>query len=59
VAGKRTGTAVQRNRIKRRLRATISAASLPVGFDYVFLAGAEVAAIDFATLKGWVDKAAR
>lgn len=50
---------MQRNRIKRRLRAAIGAASLPVGFDYVFLAGPQVAVTDFATLKGWVDRATR
>ena len=57
VAGKRTGNAVQRNRIKRRLRAAVATVGIPTGYDYVFIAGAEIAAVDFATLQSWVAEA--
>ena len=59
VAGKRTGNAVQRNRIKRRLRAVVATVGLPAGYDYVLVAGAQVSSVDFATLKAWVSEAVR
>jgi ribonuclease P protein component len=59
VAGRRTGNAVQRNRIRRRLRAAIRLTGLPVGFDYVLLAGPGLLDVDFPTLRAWLDEAAR
>jgi ribonuclease P protein component len=56
VAGKRTGNAVQRNRIKRRLRAAIEITGLPAGSDFVLLAGPEVATVKFDTLLAWLPR---
>lgn len=57
VTGKRTGNAVQRNRIRRRLKAAVSTVGIPTGYDYVFIAGASIATVDFAILQAWVVKA--
>ena len=54
VAGKRIGNAVQRNRIKRRLRVAVAAARIEAGFDYVLIPTAEVADVPFGTLVEWV-----
>lgn len=59
VAGKRTGNAVQRNRIKRRLRAIVAAVGLPAGYDYVLLAGHQVGSVDYRTLEAWLSEAVR
>ncbi|HEY7564832.1 MAG TPA: ribonuclease P protein component [Acidimicrobiia bacterium] len=57
VAGKRVGTAVSRNRAKRRLRRAISSAGLEPGFDYVVIAGESTAHVGFATLIEWLRQA--
>ncbi|MGQ0849915.1 MAG: ribonuclease P protein component [Actinomycetota bacterium] len=57
VAGKRIGNAVQRNRIKRRLRHAVAAAALPTGFDYVLIASASVGSVQYAVLVDWVAQA--
>ena len=57
VAGKRIGNAVERNRIRRRLRAAITAAGLPAGFDYVFIPSREVADVPYRDLVDWVRAA--
>ncbi len=54
VAGKRIGNAVQRNRIKRRLRAAVAYAPIEAGFDYVLIPTAEVATVGFSRLVEWV-----
>ena len=58
VAGRRIGSAVVRNRAKRRLREAIRAASLTPGFDYVVIAGEDVPGVPFATLVTWITQAA-
>jgi len=58
VAGRRIGSAVVRNRAKRRLREAIRAAGLTPGFDYVVIAGEEVPDVPFATLVTWISQAA-
>lgn len=58
VAGRSAGNAVQRNRIKRRLRAAVAAASLAAGFDYVIVGRAPAARIDAAQLRAAVADAA-
>jgi ribonuclease P protein component len=50
---------VQRNRIKRRLRAAIRETGLPVGFDYVLIGGPQVIVMEFSTLKTWLEQASR
>lgn len=50
VAGRRIGTAVSRNRAKRRLRQAVLQAGLSPGFDYVLLAGPSALHLPFATL---------
>jgi ribonuclease P protein component len=59
VAGKRIGNAVQRNRIRRRLRAAIGDADLPVGFDYVLIPDQEVGEAAYPDLVKWVAAASR
>ncbi len=52
VAGRAVGMAVQRNRIKRRLRACIAPfiPCLPVGYDFVFLARKPMDQADFSEI---------
>ncbi|HKX75422.1 MAG TPA: ribonuclease P protein component [Acidimicrobiia bacterium] len=56
VAGKRTGSAVQRNRAKRRLRRALAEASPPAG-DYVVMAGPATATAPFSELVEWLAAA--
>jgi ribonuclease P protein component len=57
VAGRRLGSAVIRNRAKRRLREAIRAAGLPAGFDFVLIAGPSVPYVPFTTLVSWISAA--
>lgn len=57
VAGRRIGTAVSRNRAKRRLRQAVLAAGLDPGFDYVLIAGDSTPTIPFPTLVTWLKQA--
>jgi ribonuclease P protein component len=57
VAGRRLGSAVIRNRAKRRLREAIRAAGLPAGFDFVLIAGPSVPHVPFTTLVSWISVA--
>jgi ribonuclease P protein component len=50
---------VQRNRIRRRLRAAIGDADLPVGFDYVLIPDQEVGEAAYPDLVKWVAAASR
>jgi ribonuclease P protein component len=59
VAGKRIGNAVQRNRIRRRLRAAVADADVPVGFDYVLIPEKEVGEAAYPDLVQWVAAACR
>ncbi|MEX0667217.1 MAG: ribonuclease P protein component, partial [Acidimicrobiia bacterium] len=58
VTGRRIGSAVVRNRAKRRLREAIRVAGLPPGYDFVVIAGETVPKVPFATLVAWVTEAA-
>jgi ribonuclease P protein component len=58
VTGRRIGSAVVRNRAKRRLREAIRVAGLPEGFDFVVIAGATVPDVPFSTLVAWISEAA-
>ena len=57
VAGKRVGSAVHRNRAKRRLRAAIRQAGVPVGRDVVLVAKPGAEGVDFDELCGEVATA--
>lgn len=50
-AGRRVGTAVTRNRAKRRLRAAVRAVALPAGLDLVVVARASAVTAPFEELR--------
>lgn len=60
IAPRKIGTAVLRNRVKRRLRAAwaLERAALPPGFDYAAIARREVAAAPFPVLRETLRSAA-
>lgn len=49
--GRRVGTAVVRNRVKRRLRAVVSHAPVVKGWDIVFIARDAAASADYQELR--------
>ena len=55
VAGKHIGTAVQRNRAKRRLREAIARVPLSSDTDYVVIASKDVLTVDFVALIRWLS----
>jgi len=57
VTGRRIGSAVVRNRAKRRLREAIREAGLPAGYDFVVIAGQTVPTVPFTTLVSWILEA--
>ncbi len=57
VAGRRLGTAVRRNRAKRRLRAAMEQVVCAPGRAYVVIAGPEVIDADFDRVVGWLSAA--
>lgn len=57
VVSKRCGSAVRRNRIKRRLRSAAESVGLQPGIDYVIIATSQVADISFDRLTGWLRRA--
>ena len=57
VAGRRVGTAVIRNRAKRRLRAALVQVGPVAGRDYVIVATRQVADVPFRTLVKWLKAA--
>lgn len=57
LVAKNCGTAVQRNRIKRRLRAAAENVELQPGIDYVIIATDKVAHAPHEQLKHWLSRA--
>lgn len=57
IAGRAVGTAVARNRAKRRLREALRRVPLRDGRDYVVTAGPSVVDVVFETLVSWVRAA--
>ncbi len=57
VVGRKVGGAVERNRIKRRIRHAIAEVSPPPGTDVVVIASKAVGRVEFAELVGWVSDA--
>ena len=57
VVSKSCGSAVTRNRIKRRLRAAVGETELQPGNDYVIIATPRVAEVPFTRLTGWLSRA--
>lgn len=57
LVSKGCGSAVKRNRIKRRLRSAADNAELQPGNDYVIIATSQVAEVPFSQLRGWLKRA--
>lgn len=57
VAGRRLGSAVTRNRIKRRVRHACRHVQFSPGWDHVVLPGPGVAHVPFTTLVEWIGQA--
>lgn len=57
VAGRRLGSAVTRNRIKRRVRHACRHVEFSPGWDHVVIPTSEVARAPFPTLIGWISRA--
>ncbi|MEK7252488.1 MAG: ribonuclease P protein component [Actinomycetota bacterium] len=57
VAGRATGTAVRRNRAKRRLREALRRVPLGEGRDYVVIADGSVVDAPFETVVSWARTA--
>jgi len=51
------GSAVRRNRIKRRLRAAAKGVELEPGIDYVIIATSQVAEVPYDQLSSWMKRA--
>ncbi|MGH3651040.1 MAG: ribonuclease P protein component [Acidimicrobiia bacterium] len=57
VVSRSCGSAVQRNRIKRRLRSVADTVELQPGIDYVIIATSQVADAPYDLLRGWLGRA--
>lgn len=57
VAGRRLGSAVTRNRIKRRIRHACRNVDFAPGWDHVVIPTGAVAHISFSTLVDWLERA--
>lgn len=53
------GTAVTRNRIKRRLRSAADSVELQSGTDYVIIATRQVAEAPFDQIRDWLTRAVK
>lgn len=58
VAGRKVGSAVERNRARRRIRHAVRLVPLVPGMDYVVVASGTVNRVPFATLVEWLAAAA-
>ena len=56
VAGKKVGSAVKRNRAKRRMREAAARCELRSDTVYVLVAETGVLSADFGSLIGWIDR---
>lgn len=56
VVGRDVGSAVRRNRAKRRLREALAFVPLRDGRDYVVIASRAVAAVPFPDLVAWLTR---
>ncbi len=59
VVGRRVGTAVERNRVKRRLRHALRRIEIEDGTDLVVVASPSVRTVRFATLVEWLRTAGK
>lgn len=57
VAGRKVGSAVERNRAKRRLREAMAVAPIRAGHDYMVIASRDVVNAPFASVVAWVRRA--
>lgn len=57
VAGKRVGSAVQRNRAKRRMREAAARCHLKADTVYVLIADRDVVRVEFDRLVNWIRSA--
>jgi ribonuclease P protein component len=57
IAGRKVGTAVARNRAKRRLREAAARSPMREGRDYILIADPAVNEAPFAQLTAWVGEA--
>ncbi len=55
VAGRRVGSAVARNRAKRRLREAVRGVALPQA-DIIFVASPEVVTVPYSQVVGWIEE---
>lgn len=59
VAARSIGGAVQRNRVKRRLRHALREVVLAAGADYVVIATPEVGQVEYRELVSWLEDAVK
>jgi ribonuclease P protein component len=59
VAGRRLGSAVVRNRAKRRIREALARAELREATSYIIVALPRIVDADFADIAGWVRRGVR
>ena len=57
VVPRSVGSAVVRNRVKRRLRHAVAGAALKPGVDYVIIANPRVEKVPFSELQAWLNRA--
>lgn len=55
VAGRRVGSAVARNRAKRRMREAVRGVDLPQA-DIIFVASPDVVTAPFSQVAGWMEE---